>query len=206
MKRKKTWAALIACSLVVNAATAAANSESNPYSHIASRNAFNLQPEATPQPVQPNVTVPQIILQGITSILGRWQVLFRIPPGQAGAAGQSYILQEGEGQDGIEVLTVDQAGWVRFNNHGILQWLNLEQAPRPQIPTTPSNTLSRTQQRPPTAPDPSALTAEEQTILMEVEREVNKDLIQRGDSPPPPPTGLLPEEPQGMPARAPGHE
>src|SRR5277367_7026696 len=79
----------------------------NPYASIVTRNVFGLNPP--PPPVSPFDAnpPPKITPNGIMSLFGQWQVLFKVsdparpgkPPGD-----QSYMLAEGERQDGIEVV------------------------------------------------------------------------------------------------------
>src|SRR5271170_3197139 len=97
----------------------------NPYAPVVVRNIFGLNP---PPVVDPNATPVEppvkITLNGIMSIFGQLQVLFKVagkPPGQ-----DAYTLSEGERQDDIEVTKIDEkAGIVTFNNHGIVQVLPL---------------------------------------------------------------------------------
>jgi len=106
----------------------------NPYAPIAARNVFGINP---PPPVDPNKQPaeppPKITPNGIMSIFGHLQVLFKVSPlpkpGQP-AKDQFYILSEGQAQDDIEVTKIDEkAGLVTFNNHGTVQELPLATAP-----------------------------------------------------------------------------
>jgi hypothetical protein len=115
----------------------------NPYAPIVVRNIFALNPT---QPVDPNATAdppPKITLNGIMSIFNhQLQVLFKVAPkaGQPGAKEESYILSEGQRQDEIEVIQIDEkAGLVTFNNHGTVQELPLVKANAPAVntPTPP---------------------------------------------------------------------
>jgi hypothetical protein len=118
--------------LAVVATSEAVTDGAGPYEKIVARNAFNLRP-ATPKDAAsevPEVPAPKITLQGISSILGTRKVLFKIQtapmPGQP-AKEQSYILSEGQREDEIEVLAIDEnAGTVRFNNHSVMQTLDLK--------------------------------------------------------------------------------
>jgi hypothetical protein len=108
----------------------------NPYAPVVVRNVFNLTP---PPVVDPNATpaVPpvKITLNGIMSIFGQLQVLFKVAgkaPGQ-----DAYTLGEGEQQDDIEVTKIDEkAGIVTFNNHGVEQKLSLVAANPSSTPGT----------------------------------------------------------------------
>lgn len=111
----------------------------NPYAPVVARNIFGLNP---PPPVDPNAAAdatppPKITPNGIMSIFGQLQVLFKVAnPAKAGkpAADDDYILSEGQRQDDIEVVKIDEkAGVVTFNNHGQTQELAL-------VAATPSST------------------------------------------------------------------
>jgi len=111
---------------------AAGTAAGQPYATIVSRNIFGLLPipvvdPATLQP--PADPPPKITPNGIMSIFGRLQVLFKVavkpPPGQP-AKDASYVMGEGERQDEIEVMKIDEkAGVVTFDNHGTVQELPL---------------------------------------------------------------------------------
>jgi hypothetical protein len=73
------------------------------------------------------------------SIFGQLQVLFKVAgtakPGQP-AKDESYILSEGQRQDEIEVIQIDEKNsLVTFNNHGIVQELPLVKANPPAVST-----------------------------------------------------------------------
>ena len=84
----------------------------SPYDSIVGRNVFGLKPPATnaaPPVVNPAAAVT-IKLQGISTILGRRQVLLKVntaarPPEPARE--QSYLLNEGERDGEIEVVEID---------------------------------------------------------------------------------------------------
>jgi hypothetical protein len=132
---KVTWKLLfcLAGGLALNAAVRADDAAlpGNPYTTAAVRNIFGLNP---PAPVDPNAQAdanppPKITPNGITDILGQLQVLFKVAnPAKAGkpAADDDYILSEGQRQDDIEVVKIDEkACVVTFNNHGETQELPL---------------------------------------------------------------------------------
>jgi hypothetical protein len=135
MKRLGKIVVCLASGLVLNAGARADNSvlPNNPYAPIVVRNVFGLNP---PQPVDPNATQaeppPKITLNGITSILGQLQALFKVAvAAKAGqpAKDESYILSEGQRQDEIEVIQIDEKNClVTFNNHGTVQELPLVKA------------------------------------------------------------------------------
>jgi hypothetical protein len=126
--------------LNISARAEAVVSSNNPYSAIAIRNVFGLK---TPQPVveeaPPVEAPPKITLDGIMCITGQRQALFKVPA--AMIAGQpskqdTCILSEGQRQNGIEVIHIDETGGlVTFNNHGIIQNISLTNAAGPGTPT-----------------------------------------------------------------------
>jgi hypothetical protein len=116
---------------IVSATLAQAALEDNPYSKIiVGANVFKLTspPADTPKPPPPE-PVPSITLQGITSICGRPQVLLKVvTPAKAGATAleTSFLLDEGQSRNEIEVLEIDlEREKVRFKNHGETQTLSL---------------------------------------------------------------------------------
>jgi hypothetical protein len=147
MRRLAIIAVYFAGGLVLNTSVRAEDvdvlSSNNPYARIVRRNVFGLkppQPAQTPLEITPNDTIKPT---GIMSIFGPLQVLFKVTGSVK--AGQtlkeaSYILSEGEQQDGIEVVHIDDAAsLVTFNNHGVVQTI-----PLPNAPTTNSPRLAIT--------------------------------------------------------------
>jgi hypothetical protein len=112
----------------------------NPYALIVERNIFGLNPP--PPPVDPNATPPEppvkITPNGIMSLFGQWQVLFKTSVG--GKPGEkSYMLGEGQMDDEIEVVKVDEKNSiVTFNNHGVTEKLQLANAPSTTVPGVPA--------------------------------------------------------------------
>jgi hypothetical protein len=111
----------------------------NPYAPIVARNIFGLlPPEAPPDPaLEAAKSLPKITPTGIMGVFGNWQVLFKVAaaatakPGQPGqpAKDDFYILSQGQRQDDIEVLKIDEKkGIVTFDNHGTTQELPLAAA------------------------------------------------------------------------------
>jgi hypothetical protein len=102
----------------------------NPYSLIVARNVFGLNP---PPPVTASVQdanpSPKITPNGIMSIFGQWQVLFKTAGvGKSGKPPEDkhYMLAEGQRQDDIEVVKIDEkADVITFDNHGDIQELPL---------------------------------------------------------------------------------
>jgi hypothetical protein len=113
----------------------------DPYAVVVARNIFGLNPppppNANPQDANPP---PKITPNGIMTIFGQLQVLFKVAgtpkPGGAPPADEPYILSEGQRQDDIEVMKIDEKNSiVTFNNHGETQTL-------PLVTTLPSSTPS----------------------------------------------------------------
>jgi hypothetical protein len=134
MKRVGEIAIWLAAGLVLSAGARADDvaSADNPYIPIVTRNIFALNPPDTNalSDVDPP---PKITLKGIMSANGNSQALYTVAgtgkPGQP-AKDQSYILSEGQGQDDVEVMHInDKAGLVTFNNHGTVQDIPLANAP-----------------------------------------------------------------------------
>jgi len=126
--------------LSTGARAADAVSTDNPYGPIVVRNMFGLNP---PQPVDPNASAtqadppPKITPNGIMSIFGQLQVLYKVAPkaGQPGAKEESYVLSEGQQQDDIEVTHINEKGCiVTFNNHGTVQEIPLANTPAINTP------------------------------------------------------------------------
>ena len=119
----------LAGALALNAALRADDAvlPGNPYALIVARNIFALNPP--PPPVDPNATPEELPVKitpnGVMSIFGQWQVLFKTTV--AGKPGeQSYMLAEGQAQDDIEVVKIDdKSGFVTFNNHGVVEKIPL---------------------------------------------------------------------------------
>ena len=104
----------------------------NPYVTVVARNVFGLVPIPTVDPaslVPPAELPPKITPNGIMTLFGKLQVLFKVatkPPAGQPAVDESYTMSEGERQDEIEVVKIDgKAGVVTFNNHGTVQELAL---------------------------------------------------------------------------------
>jgi hypothetical protein len=109
----------------------------NPYLPIVARNVFGLNPIPTNTGPPVDATLPKITPNGITDILGQLEVLFKVAPkpGEKDAKEQSYVLTEGQQQDDIEVVHIDQKeSLVTFNNHGTVQEIPLANAPSLSTP------------------------------------------------------------------------
>lgn len=108
-----------------------AASSGNPYQAIVTRNVFGLVPipeTPPPQSTKPNdASLPKITPNGIMTIFGELQVLFKVSePGKAASQEDSYIMSEGDRQDDIVVQKIDEkSATITFNNHGTIQELAL---------------------------------------------------------------------------------
>ncbi len=145
MKRSDTPSSAIAASvadfrlittlcagLATFGSTSFALTESNPYSPIVGRNVFALKPP-TPvnnTPVAPVVAAPGIELQGITTILGRPQVLLKIklpPRPPEPAKDQSFVLDVGQREGEVEVVSINMdSGTIQLRNQGSDLVLNMK--------------------------------------------------------------------------------
>jgi hypothetical protein len=104
----------------------------NPYTPIVTRNVFGLVPIPTnAPPVDPASLVPppKITPNGIMTLFGKLQVLFKVAgvakPGQPPKE-ESYMMSEGDRQNEIEVQKIDEpSATITFINHGVVQELGL---------------------------------------------------------------------------------
>jgi len=125
------------------ATAAETDTQGNPYQAIVGRNVFGLKPPPPPPPPEDPLKKnppPTIKLQGVQTILGRRQVLFKLPakpPGQPKE--ESFLMNEGERQGEIEVVQIDmQTEAVKFKNHGQEQLLNMkDDADKPALGAPP---------------------------------------------------------------------
>jgi hypothetical protein len=100
----------------------------NPYAQIVTRNVFALDPSVSSASSTSTELLPTITLNGIMSVFGSVQALFKVTDGQPGqpASEKSYILGEGQREDDIKVVRIDDKNAVViFNNHGTIQELPL---------------------------------------------------------------------------------
>ena len=132
MKYSHSWeiAAGVAGWLALGATLIAGDvsSTNNPYESIGDRNIFGLHPSQTAVSDQPPEPPEIITPNGIVSILGPLQVLFKVSVSASGKPNEekAYILSEGQRQDDIEVLKIDEkAQIITFNNHGMIQYIPL---------------------------------------------------------------------------------
>jgi hypothetical protein len=120
---------------------------SKPYQGIVDRNVFGLKPAPPPpDPTEVNKPPPvKITLTGITTILGNKRVLMKAPspaakPGEQPKGDRSYILTEGQMEDDIEVLEINEkTGDVKLKNAGAVVTLNLmKDGPKPPMGAAPA--------------------------------------------------------------------
>ena len=117
----------------------------NPYATISERNVFALVPipVVSNEPVAPpKDPPPKITPNGIMFLFGKLEVLFKValkPTAAQPAKDAAYVMAEGERQDDIEVVKIDQTeAKITFRNHGELQELPLADAPKLTTPAVPS--------------------------------------------------------------------
>jgi len=112
----------------------------NPYAGIVERNMFALVPIPTNPPVDPTPPDPPIKItpNGIMDVFGQLEVIFKAAmpaKGKEAAHDQSYVMAEGERQDDIEVVKIDnKTAVITFINHGIKQDLALADTPNITAP------------------------------------------------------------------------
>ena len=159
MKRVGTIATCLAAGCLLNSSLRAQDEAlpGNPYAVVVVRNIFGLNP---PAPVDPNASKPaeppvKVVPNGIMSIFGQLQVLFKVAA-KPGGKDATYMLTEGQSPDDIEVIKIDEkAASVTFNNHGVVQELPLVVTPpsstpavaAPTVPTVASGWAMRTAKR-----------------------------------------------------------
>jgi hypothetical protein len=241
----------------------AADSQEFPFQAIVDRNVFNVHPPPPPPPPDTTKLRAKITLTGILTIFGDKRAVMKVQfPAGAGqpAHEKSYILPEGQGQDGIDVLSVDEnAGIVKVNNGGTPETLDIAKngekplqgaPPGPgaspislPMPANPAPVLpqaspvssgssrlpTRTLRLPPnnggglgistsggglgvatgglpassTAnQNASQMTAEQQMIMIEANRQLTAEQVLAGKLPPLPPTPLTPPGSPGSVAKS----
>ena len=103
-------------------------SRDHPYKNIPAANVFRLKSPARPEGPVP-LPPPKITLQGLTTVLPRPHVLFKVmmPATSSEPAKETaFVLGEGEREGEIQVLEINErAGTVRLLNHGVEQTLAL---------------------------------------------------------------------------------
>ncbi len=107
------------------------------------RNIFGLEPIPTnaPADVQFDNPPPKIRPNGLMSIFGQTQVLFKVAaPPEAGQppGDKSYVMSVGDRKDDIEVIRIDEkADIITFDNHGRIQELPLVDVANFAVSTAP---------------------------------------------------------------------
>lgn len=116
---------LFYCLIFIAFNIAIADSETEKYSAIVQRNAFNLrtpEPPKPPEPPPPSVTVK---LTGITTILSSKRALLVVQ--EQGKPSETKMLREGEKEGPVEVVAIDEvAGTVKIINSGKEMTLSFE--------------------------------------------------------------------------------
>ncbi len=119
-------------SLPASVSSAKTAEDANPYDAIVERNVFDLKdPPPTNAPAVTNEPPPNVKLTGIMTIFGHKQALFMVQksgqPGKAPEPEVSYILSEGQRQEGLEVMEIDSAKKkVKIKNDGIVSTVTYE--------------------------------------------------------------------------------
>lgn len=256
MKRTVFRLVGIASAMLAAVSTGWALTADNPYvGTITNRNLFNLKapPDPSQVPTAPPPQVPNVLLAGITTLMGGKTALLRIPrPARPPEPAKevSVILAEGApAEEGVQVLEINvAAGTVKISNNGTLQTLDIEKnapkaaaapaaapgapvpgakpvlplpLPAPAANAAPGSVTSIG--RPlrstgalsssggvvgagpsalPTQASPSAtpaLTADEQQVLIELNRDKTREAVANGDLPPLPPTDFTLPQDMGTP-------
>ncbi|MEK7707888.1 MAG: hypothetical protein AAB380_07820, partial [Verrucomicrobiota bacterium] len=118
--------------LSVSARAVTADAQGNSYQGVVIRNVFAIKPPPVLSSVKPaEPEPPKITPQGIMSVIGRQQVLFKtmMPGSKPGEPPRetAMVLSVGQREGEIEVVAIDEsAGTITFNNHGKPQTLSLE--------------------------------------------------------------------------------
>jgi hypothetical protein len=121
-------------------ANANAVPEASTYQQIPERNVFGLKAAQVVQPPVTAPTLPKIIPQGVTTILGNRLAIFKAQYAAKApdpAKEVSMMLAEGQSEGGIEVLQIDTGtGSIKFNNNGTVMLLTLSKDGA-KLPATP---------------------------------------------------------------------
>jgi hypothetical protein len=126
VKRQQTIMICLAGGLSFLPLVCSAVSDDNPYKSIVDRNAFDLDSPPDPTTNAPAAPPSDVKLTGIVDIFDKKQALLLVKGGP-GKPDDSYILGEGERQDAVEVVAIDEtAGTVKVNNAGIVSTLTFD--------------------------------------------------------------------------------
>jgi hypothetical protein len=122
MKRLQKIALRVVCGLAL-CATLEAGTTNSEYASIVARNVFGLSSPPPSPPAQRPEPVEVITPTGIAAFSGRKWVLFKV---SAASREKAHVLPEGQSEDGIKVLRIDEnRHFVTFNNHGEIQGIPL---------------------------------------------------------------------------------
>lgn len=138
------------CVLLSFCSSGATYSLQNPYKVIYDRNLFALRPPIPVQkPQTPSAPPPNLILTGITTVLGQKRAFLEItvpakPPQPVKQ--QSIILSEGQQEENVRVIEIDpKAETVKVSNSGIETVLTFDKNGRKPTPgPTTSPVINRT--------------------------------------------------------------
>src|SRR5262245_21072160 len=129
---KVSWRLLSIGPALLCASTMAVPPNADRYQKISERNVFGLrEPAPVEQPkTEPPPALAKVFLTGISTLMANKRALltaqFPAKPGQP-AREQSFMLAEGQRDEGIEVLSIDEkAKEVRIDNSGTVMTLNFE--------------------------------------------------------------------------------
>ncbi len=130
-----------------NAGAVVPSNDPRAFDGIPSRNVFGLRAAQQPSVSNPPPTLPKLILQGITTILGNKRALLKEEPAtQPGAKAPSkgedlsMILTEGQRQGDVEVLQIDEKlGSVKVSNSGTVMTLTFDKDGA-KLPSSPPAT------------------------------------------------------------------
>jgi len=102
--------------------------ENHPYKSIVDRNSFSLLPPTPPQPVNVPPPPSNVKLTGISTLFGVKKAMLMVQDTSGpGKTDKSVILREGQKEDQIEVISIDeQGGIVKINNAGVVSDLSFE--------------------------------------------------------------------------------
>src|SRR5437660_1223069 len=113
------WAVsgIVCCSAVrANTPETGSAGSANPYSGIVDRNVFGLKPPPPPAPPQEPAKPPSnIVLTGITTLSGKKRCFITVtgvPRAGAPAAPESMMLMEGQREENIEIVSIDEKNGV----------------------------------------------------------------------------------------------
>ena len=118
--------------------------ENHPYKSIVDRNSFGLLPPTPPQPVNVPPPPSNVKLTGISTLFGVKKAMLMVQDSSGpGKTDKSVILPEGQKEDQIEVISIDEkAGIVKIKNAGVVSDLSFE-ANGVKLPSLPTAAAAR---------------------------------------------------------------